>query len=170
MIPNLTSELVWAELEKQLFAVLGMVTAQQEARTVGVVYVVHQRKLYITTRKDTWKARHLAQNPHVSLTVPIARRIPFLPWIKIPAATITFPGRARLLSVDEVPADLLAKLYRGLELEPEIRQETAVIEVQPEKSFVTYGVGVSTMTMRHPEKSRGRVSVNGGQPAAGDQA
>jgi hypothetical protein len=34
---ELTSSQVWAEIEKQMFAVLGMVTAKNEARTAGVV-------------------------------------------------------------------------------------------------------------------------------------
>ena len=37
MTTQLTAEQVWQAIEKELFAVLGMVTANQEARTVGVV-------------------------------------------------------------------------------------------------------------------------------------
>src|SRR5690606_40705345 len=59
---------------KELFAVLGMVTARGEARTVGIVYVVRERKLYVATGADTWKARHVAANPNVSITIPIAKR------------------------------------------------------------------------------------------------
>lgn len=160
MTMNLSSEQVWAELEKQLFAVLGVVTAKHEARTVGIVYTVRDRKLYITTGKDAWKVRHIAQNPHVSLTVPIAKRIPFLPWIKIPAATITFSGRAALLDPKDVDEVLLRKLYRGLALDPEVLATTCIIEVRPLGDFVTYGVGVSLMTMRHPEQARGRAPVS----------
>jgi nitroimidazol reductase NimA-like FMN-containing flavoprotein (pyridoxamine 5'-phosphate oxidase superfamily) len=78
MTVQLTTEQVWQAIEKELFAVIGMATAQSEARTVGVVYVVRGRKLYIGTGKDTWKARHIAANPHISVTIPIARRIPFM--------------------------------------------------------------------------------------------
>ena len=35
---DITSEQVWTELKKEIFAVLGMVTAKGQARTVGVVY------------------------------------------------------------------------------------------------------------------------------------
>jgi uncharacterized pyridoxamine 5'-phosphate oxidase family protein len=161
MVENLTTEQVWEAIEKELFAVLGMVTAKQEARTVGIVYMVNNHKLYITSGKTAWKVRHIAQNPHVSLTIPIAKRIFFMPWIKIPAATITFSGRARLLEVDEVPGKLLAKLYRGMEVDPEIRENSCIIEVTPEKDFITYGVGIPLMQMRDPLQARGRVPVNG---------
>ena len=84
MTQPLTTTQVWNELGKELFAVLGMVTAKGEARTVGIVYTAQDRKIYIATGNDSWKARHTQNNPNVSLTVPIAKRIPFLPWIKIP--------------------------------------------------------------------------------------
>ncbi|MEJ2748658.1 MAG: pyridoxamine 5'-phosphate oxidase family protein [Anaerolineae bacterium] len=160
MSMNLTSEQVWAELDKQLFAILGMVNARNEARTTGMVYVVHDHKIFMVTGKDAWKARHIEQNPHISITVPIAKRIPFLPWVKIPAATITFAGIASLRTMDEVDDGVLSALMRGLENDPEMRQKSYIVEIQPVKDFITYGIGVPLMTMRTPAKARGRVSVN----------
>lgn len=162
MTLNLTTDKVWQELEKNLFAVIGMVTAKNEARTAGVVYVVRDRKLYIATGRDSWKTKHMDQNPHVSVTVPIAKRIPLVPWVKIPAATITFCGQAKIIAPDETPQDLLSALFRGLEMDAEEVANSCIIEITPEKEFVTYGVGVSLMTMRDPEEASGRVSVNGG--------
>jgi len=162
MTLQLSSELVWKELGKELFAVLGMVTAKGEARTVGVVYAVRDHKLYITTGKDTWKARHILQNPHVSMTVTIPKRIPFLPWIKIPAATITFSGVAAVLEPEHVGKEVLNSLFRGLEMDSEMRATMCVIEVQPAGNFITYGVGIPLMTMRDPEKARGRAPVTFG--------
>ncbi len=159
MSVNLTSEQVWAELGKQLFAVLGMVNAQNEARTIGMVYVARDYKIYMVTGKETWKARYVQQNPHVSLTVPIAKRIWLFPWVKIPAATITFTGLASARDMDEVDDSVLSALLRGLETDPEMREKSCIIEVEPEGDFITYGVGVSLMTMRTPAKARGRVSV-----------
>ncbi len=159
MTSELTTELVWQELEKQLFAVLGMVTAGNEARTVGIVYVVHQRRLYITSQESAWKVRHIAQNPCVSLTVPIHKRIPVMPWIKIPAATITFSGTADILKPADLPADLLQKLFRGMAVDADQLAATRVIAVTPAGDFITYGVGVSLMTMRDTAKARGRVAV-----------
>src|SRR5215207_5204859 len=97
MTLHLTTERVWQEIEENLFAVLGMVTPTGEARTVGVVYIVDNRKFYIGTSNTAWKVKHIAHNPHVSLTIPITKRIPFLPWIKIPSATITVSGIANVL-------------------------------------------------------------------------
>jgi len=158
---NLNAQSVWQEMEKQVFAVLGMVTAKGEARTVGIVYVIHGRTLLISSGKSAWKVRHIAQNPHVSLTIPIHKRIPVMPWIKIPAATITFSGEATILAPADLPADALNPLFRGMELDPDFLADTAVIQVKPVGEFITYGVGVSLMDMRQPEKARGRVVVTG---------
>jgi hypothetical protein len=159
MSQQLTSEQVWKELKKELFAILGMVTANGESRTTGVVYIVHDKKLFISTGKDTWKARHIQNNSHVSITVPIAKRIPFLPWIKIPAATITFSGVGSVLDPENVGKDVLHSLLRGMEEDAEALGSLCVIGIEPLGDFVTYGVGIPLMTMRQPEKARGRVPV-----------
>lgn len=165
MSANPTTEDVWQEIEKQVFAVLGVVTPACESRTVGIVIIARDRKIYIGTGLNTWKARHVAQNPHVSLTVPVHKSIPLMPWIKIPAATITFSGMARILSRAECPADIWQAIYRTAdETEPGL-SDLCVIEVTPSGHFLTYGIGVSLMTMRHPEASRARVPVDTAVPS-----
>jgi nitroimidazol reductase NimA-like FMN-containing flavoprotein (pyridoxamine 5'-phosphate oxidase superfamily) len=159
MTLQLTPEQVWEAIEKELFGVIGMVTAGNEARTVGIVYVVKNRRLYIGTNKNAWKVRHIAQNPHVSMTIPIHKRIPIMPWVKIPAATITFCGEAKILEPGETPTEILKALYRGMAENEELMAESCLIEVTPIKEFVTYGVGVSLMQMRDPEQARGRAPV-----------
>lgn len=159
MILQLSSELVWQNLKQERFAVLGMVTDKEEARTVGVVYTVYNHKLYMVSGKDTWKVHHISHNPHVSVTVPIAKRIPFLPWIKVPAATITFSGLASVQSAEDADEEVVQALVRGLDMDAETSSTLCVLAVQPVGDFITYGVGVSLMTMRHPDKARGRAPV-----------
>ena len=157
----LTSTQVWDALEKELFAVLGMVTPKQEARTVGVVYVVRKCKFYIAPGQQTWKARQIQTNPHVSMTVPIAKRIPIMPWVKIPAATITFSGTARVLAPEESAPELLRAIFRQNADNQALMAESCLIEVTPHGDFITYGVGIPLMQMRHPEQARGRAAVGG---------
>ena len=153
---DLTTAQVWAKIEKELFGIIGMVTVNNKARTTGIVYIVKHRKIYFGTASTAWKTRHIAQNPHVSMTIPIAKQIPFLPWIKIPQATITFSGLARVLSPEAASEEVVKALLQGTsETDPAF----AIIEVTPQKEFVTYGVGVSLLTMRDTVKARGRVAV-----------
>ena len=159
MTVQLTSDQVWREIEKNLFAVLGLVTAKGEARTVGINYVIDDHKLYIGTDKTAWKTKHVMRNPHVSLTVPIAKRIPFMPWIKIPAATITFSGVANVREHTEIKADVPKKLYGDGAKDEKMMAGLCFIEVTPQKDFITYGVGIPLMQMRFPDKARGRAEV-----------
>ena len=154
MTLQLTSNQVWTEIEKNFFGVLGMVTSKGEVRTVGINYAVDDHKLYINTLKAAWKTKHVMRNPHVSITITIPKRVPLMPWIKIPAATITFSGRAKVLDRNEVNATVLQKLYLH-----EAEGELCVIEVTPQKDFITYGVGIPLLQMRFPEKARGRAAV-----------
>jgi hypothetical protein len=156
---DITTEQVWDSLEKEIFGVVGVVTAKGESRTVGIVYVVRDHKLFFCTDSAAWKTRHLRNNPSVSMTVPIEKRIAVLPWIKIPAATITFCGTARVLGLTEVPAEIPDALLKDLEGADELRQSCSVVEITPKGDFVTYGVGVSLRTMRNPARACGRVPV-----------
>ncbi len=156
---QLPSNQVWQIIEKEIFAVIGMVTQAQEARTVGVIYVVRDRKLYVATGQETWKARHIAANPHVSLTITIAKRIPIMPWMKIPPATITFAGTARIVPAAEAAPDLLRAILRNDADDQAQMANLCLIEVTPIGEFITYGVGIPLMQMRYPEKARGRAPV-----------
>lgn len=161
MTIHLNSSDVWQAVKKELFAVLGMVTPQNEARTVGIVYIEDNHKLYIGTGKRAWKTRHIIRNSAVSLTIPIAKRIALLPWIKIPAATITFSGTARVLEPEETPPAILQALLRDVASNEKELADSCVIEVTPRGDFITYGVGIPLLQMRYPDKARGRAPVNG---------
>ena len=82
-----------------------------------------------------------------------------MPWIKIPAATITLYGTARLLPAGETPPEILQTMFRGMAEDEKLVAGSCLIEVTPVKEFITFGVGVSLMTMREPQKARGRIPV-----------
>ena len=154
-----TSEQVWKALEREIFAVLATVNGRGQPRTAGIVYTVKNKVLYIATGLASFKARNVARNPHVSLTVTVGKRIPFLPWIKIPAATITFQGLAALRPASTVGPALRKILLRGLKVTEQDLADLGFIEVTPVGEFMTYGIGVPLMTMRVPEAARGRARV-----------
>lgn len=153
-----TTEQVWDEIDKAIFGVLAFVNAAGEPRSAGVIYVTDGRSLLISSGKDAWKVRHIAANPMISMTVTIPKRIPLLPFVKIPAATITFQGEAEILEVPDVDPSVTARLFRGLELDRDTVEDTRILRVIPRGEFVTYGVAMPTMRMREPAKARGRAS------------
>jgi hypothetical protein len=105
--------------------------------------------------------KHIAHNGQVSLTVPIHKGIPLMPFIKIPAATITFAGLAEVLHPADTDPDTLKALYRGLADDEALMADSRVIAVTPVGDFLTYGVGVSLMGMRDTKAARGRAPVGG---------
>lgn len=156
---QLTRDDVWNAIRSVNFMVIGMVSAKGEARTAGVMHHVHDGRLWFTTNDREWKARHIAGDPVVSVTVPIAKRVPFVPWVKVPAATITFSGVAETIPAGDLPPDVSHALLHGLEVtDGEERGALVGIGVRPTSDFVTYGVGVSLLAMRDTEQARGRVS------------
>ena len=155
----ITTDLVWGEIEKRLFAVLSYVTPKAQARSAGIVYVVRDRRLYVGTGKDSWKAKHIRLNPNVALNVTIPKRIPFLPWIKIPDATIAFSATASVQAMSETAPEILEALMKGMANQDEIVAQSCMLVIVPTGHFVTYGVGVPLLDMRDPEKARGRVPV-----------
>ena len=153
------SDLVWKEIERRSFAVLSYVNPKGRARSAGIVYVAIDRVFYVRAAKDSWKAKHILLNPHVALNVTIAKRVPFMPWIKIPDATIAFSGTARVLPMSDVDPRLLETLMGRLIEQHGTIAENCIIEIRPSGHFVTYGVGVSLLEMRDPQKARGRTPV-----------
>lgn len=154
-----STEQVWATLDEAIFGVLAFVNRHGHPRTTGVCYVVDSRSLYISTDRDMWKVRHIAANPNVSMTVTLPKRVPFLPFIKVPAATITFRGDARILEVGDIPASVFARLPRGKETDPSVLDRTAIIRVVPRGEFVTYGIGMPITQMRKHEEAHGRAAT-----------
>ncbi len=159
MSAPVSSDLVWKEVEKRSFAVLSYVNPKSQARSAGIVYVVIDRVLYVRAARASWKAKHILLNPHVALNVTISKRVPFMPWIKIPDATIAFSGTARVLPMSELDPKLLETLMGRMIDDHGTLAENCMLVIRPTGHFVTYGVGVSLLDMRHPQKARGRVPV-----------
>lgn len=157
MPATITTDQVWEEIEGQMFAVLGHVTPKGEPRTSGIVYTVRNRQLYIGVHRQSWKPRHIARHPRVSLTVTVPKRIPFLPWVKIPPATITFQGEAEVMPFEQADAKAQQALLRDVQIAPGVQRD--MIKVTPTGEFLTYGVGVSMNTMRRPHDATGRAPV-----------
>lgn len=153
-----TTEQVWEALNRAFFGVLAFVNRNGLPRTAGVSYVVDGRSLYISTAKDMWKVRHIAANPHVSMTVTIPKRVPFLPFIKVPAATITFKGDAQILEVGDVDPAVFERLPRGSETDPQVLAGTAIIRIVPRGEFVTYGIAMPITRMANHHAAHGRAA------------
>ncbi len=156
--PRLTSEQVWQALTKRSFAIFSYVTPSGEPRSSGVVYKVVGRRLYIAVAPDSWKARHITASREVSVTVPVRRGGVLSLVAPIPPATVSFHGMAIVHPAGSPEARSALEELGGLE-PPERRASATILEVIPEGTFLTYGVGVSLRKMLDPTGARGRVAV-----------
>lgn len=154
---QVTTQQVWAELERHVFAVVGMVTARGEARTVGIMPVVRDRAVWFASSDGEWKITHLRAHPQVSVTYAIQRNVPLMPFIKIPAATVTFQGTATVMPAREIPRDVWQALTHGVEVPGEDLR--VGVRIDAAGDFLTYGIGTTLMGMRDTANARGRAPV-----------
>ena len=161
-----TTEQVWEALDRAFFGVLAFANRKGHPRTAGVSYTVDGRSLYISTAKDMWKVRHISANPNVSMTVTIPKRVPFLPFIRVPAATITFKGVAEILEVGDIEPRVFERLPRGSETDPAVLEDTAIIRIVPHGEFVTFGIAMPITRMANHEAAHGRAPCGTDQELA----
>ena len=155
---GLTSNQVWKALAKASFAVLSHVTPSGEARSSGVVYKIVGRRMYVAVAPDSWKARHIEATGRVAVTVLVRRGGILSLVFPIPPATISFHATATVHAAgSSEPRSILDKL--GSLLPAERRDSASIIEIVPEGTFVTYGIGVPLKKMRDPAVARAHVPV-----------
>ncbi|MFI1996645.1 pyridoxamine 5'-phosphate oxidase family protein [Actinoplanes sp. NPDC020271] len=151
----LTAHEIRRVLARRSFAVLSHVTPDGAPRSSGVVYTVNGDRMFVVVAENSWKARHIAANPHVAVTVPVRRGGIMSLLAPIPPATVSFPAAA-VVHTGQILAEMpgLAAL-----VPPQRRSGCMVLEIRPVGHYVTYGIGVPLMRMRDPLRSRGRVPV-----------
>ena len=154
---RVTSAQVWRELSRASFAVVSYVTPTGTPRSAGV-YVTDGQRLYVAVAPNSWKARHIAASGQVAVTVPLRRGGLLALVLPIPPATVSFHAssivRPASTSADGPVSRALVPL-----LPPERRAEACIIEIEPHGQFVTYGLGVSLMQIRHPASAQAHVPV-----------
>jgi hypothetical protein len=123
-----------------------------------VVYKTVGRRLYIAVAPDSWKARHIAASGRVAVTVPVRRGGLLSLVTPIPPATISFHANAIVHQADSPQVRSVLKELASL-LPAERQASARILEVIPEGSFVTYGVGVALTQLRDPAAAGARVPV-----------
>ena len=138
---------------KRSFATLASTSAEGWPHAAGVLYALSGDHLYVSTLGTSRKARNIAANPRVAVTVPV-RRAPVGP-----PSSIIFQARARVLELDDpelraaaATGDLKAVTGHGeLELPGGV-----FIQIALPRKVVTYGLGMSLLRLvRDPMHAAG---------------
>lgn len=148
---------VWAELAKASFAIISWVTASGDPRSSGVVCGFVERHLYFVTAPDSHKARRIMDGQAVAVTVCVRRGGLLSLLMSIPPATISFHARAIVHPAGSF--ELKAVSTKLEALVPKGRRDGLLVELVPEDSFLTYGIGVSMKAMLDPVAALRHVPV-----------
>jgi general stress protein 26 len=156
-----TFAFVFRQLRKRDFAVLSTVDESGIPQSAGVNYGVsrpgREFALYVMTRRHLKKAGNIARNPHVSLVIPVTRR---LLWF-LPPPTIQLHGTAEILEwTDAEGTEVFQHFWMGRRIlkaysesyrHGEIR--ICFLKITPDPIITTYMVGYSIWEIKRRMES-----------------
>jgi Pyridoxamine 5'-phosphate oxidase len=145
-------------IAKRSFCMLATASRSGRPHVAGVLYQAIGVTLYVNMSRDSRKARNIADNPAVAVSIPI-RRLP----LGGPPSTVQFQGRAELLGFDDpdivrmVGAGELKNITSHGELD---YADGCFVRVAPRRRMTTYGLGMSLLRLiRDPLHAGGSVEL-----------
>jgi general stress protein 26 len=167
-VRRITFEQVLDQLRKHNFAVLSTSDNECKPHSAGVNYGVSKPgrdlAIYVMTRRHLRKARNIAQNPNVSLVVPLTRR---LLWF-LPPPSIQLQGQAEIVDwTDKDGSDVFRRFWIGRRIlkayqDSHRRGETRIcfVKITPDPIVHTYMVGSSIWQVRKRMESGAGSVIN----------
>lgn len=126
-------------IAKQSFLTLATSSPANRPHVAGLLYVEADGALYLNTLESSVKARNIAENGRVAVTIPI-RKYPFGPPL-----TVQFQGTAELLAPDDprITALVQAGKLKAITSHGELDLPgSCFIRVVPNRRIVSFGLGV----------------------------
>ncbi|MEO1057445.1 MAG: pyridoxamine 5'-phosphate oxidase family protein [Actinomycetota bacterium] len=153
------ADAVIGAIAKRSYATLATTSDAGRPHVAGVLYEYVDDALYVSTLRNSRKARNIATTPHAAVVVPI-RRVP----VGGPPSAVQFQGRAELLDGDspEIAALVAAGKLGSITGHGELDlPDGCFIRVEMPARLHTYGLGMSLMTLvRDPLGAAGLVERN----------
>ena len=125
-----------------------------------VMYVSDGKMVCILTSKETLKARNIKENNRVAVAIPFWKGFFHRMMKRVPPAEIHFSGEAEVLPYDDERAKTMYRKVLNYELSKDAEQDAVWIQIKPSSRIACYGVDVSLLTMRKPEKARRTVQLS----------
>lgn len=152
-----TAPAIYRALTKRSFATLATTSDRGHPHSAGVLYAAVGTDLWVSTMRASRKARNIAHNDRVAVTVPV-RRIPFGP-----PSSIHFQGRARIIDLDDPELRRLASngSLKSITGHGELELEGGCfLKITPKDRLLTYGLGLSLLQLiRDPLNAGASVTV-----------
>jgi len=152
---NPTLEQVDRAIRRRSFCTLATVSPAGRPHAAGVLYAYAEGALYVSTQRDSRKARNIAANPAVFVWVPV-RRVPVGP-----PSGVQFAAEAELLDNDDTEVRRLAAggLLKAITGHGELELDGGCfVRIAPGPTIHTYGIGLPLHRLiRDPLNAGGRL-------------
>jgi hypothetical protein len=156
-------DLVTRAIGRRSFCMLATASAATRPHAAAVLYAPVDTTLYVSTLRTSRKARNIAANPQVAVTIPV-RRLPVGP-----PSSIQFQGRADILAADDphVTGLVEAGRLRAITGHGELDEpDGCILRIAPVRRITTYGLGMPLRRLlRDPLHAGGSVDLPGTAPA-----
>jgi hypothetical protein len=156
------------QVRRQHFGVLATSDAAGSPASAGVTYGLgpSDTVMYVMTRRHLQKARNIAANNHVSLVIPVPRR---MLWM-LPPATIQLRGRAQVVNWTHAEArSTFAGFWLGRQILDSYQQlhqrgenRICFLRIELDPVIRTYLVGTSIWRARTRMETGGATVIGPG--------
>ncbi len=145
-------------IDKRSYAVIATTSSAGNSHSAGVLYARSGEHLYLSTMRSSRKARNVAANSSIGVTIPV-RRVP----VGGPPSAIMFQAQAEVIDLDDAELRRLAAAgelnavtsHGELEL-----PDGCFIKVALPRRLHTYGLGMSLLSLiRNPLNAAGVVDL-----------
>ena len=142
-------------VRRRRFAVLATASATGRAHSAGVLYQLAGGQLWVSTLESSRKARNVAANARVALTVPV-RRLPFGPL-----ASVQLQATAAVVPVDDAElvrlagSGALGRITGHGELE---LPGGCFLRIELPRRVPLYGLGMSIWSFARNPLDAGRIA------------
>ncbi|MHA1680436.1 MAG: pyridoxamine 5'-phosphate oxidase family protein [Promethearchaeota archaeon] len=147
-VPNFA--FIEAKIRTKDFGFITTIDSKCRPHTTGILYGVAPAgspfEIYILTGRKYVKARHMQENPAVSLAIPFPHHLLRF----VPARAIQFRGTAEMVSLDDPVAREAFQASRILRMniESEYEGEMVFFKITPARKVFVYGLGYSLAEMK----------------------
>jgi hypothetical protein len=151
---NRQQRIVKKAIAKGSFCTLATASAANRPHSAGVVYAEADGDLYVSIMESSVKARNIAANPRVAVTIPV-RRLPIGPPF-----TIQFQGTAEIISSNDPRISALIERgkLRNVTSHGEVELPGGCfVKITPARRVVTHGLGVSLLSVIRNPLAAGRI-------------
>lgn len=148
--------LVRRAVARRSFAVLATASVDGRAHAAGVLYALAEGELWISTLRSSRKARNVAANPAVALTVPV-RRLPVGP-----PSTVMLQGTATVVDLDDPDLRRIAATgsLQAITSHGELELPGGCfLRVRLPRRVPIYGLGMSLPTFLRDPLAAGRAAL-----------